>query len=93
MTTSRRRRSWSKSASVSAPVVGEARCVMVEIGDQYSTSRASFSKRDRIGVADAEVLAGAVDARTVVEARAGMRNVEVGLRSRILMSGGRIGSL
>jgi hypothetical protein len=34
-----------------------------------------------------------VEARTVVEASAGMRNVEVGLRSRILMSGGRIESL
>ena len=54
---------------------------MVEIGDQYWTSFTA-SECSRLGVGDAEVLAEAVEART------GMRNVEVGLRSRMLISGG-----
>ena len=57
--------------------------MMVEIGDQYSTNW-TLSEYSRIGVGDAEVLAGAVDARTVVEATAGRRKADVGLRSRIL---------
>ena len=53
---------------------------MVEIGDQYWTSFTAF-ECSRIGVGDAEVLAQAVEART------GMRNAELGLRSRMLLRG------
>jgi hypothetical protein len=86
----RRRGSLCKSTSVSGIVVGEARRMIVEIGDQYSTSW-TLSECDITGVGDAEVLAGPVDARTVVEARAGRRRAEAGLRSRILMGGGKGG--
>lgn len=88
VTTSRRRRSCSGSASRSTFVVGEARRVVVEIGDQCSTSW-PLLECGMTGVADAEVPAGTVDARTVVDARAGKTRSDVGLRNRIFKSGGR----
>lgn len=62
---------------------------MVEIGDQYATSW-TLSEGGITGVGDAGMLAGTVDASTVVAARAGRRRANVGLRSRILTGGGRV---
>lgn len=88
VTTSRRSRSCSGSTSRSTFGVGEARRVVVEIGDQYSTSWPSV-ECGMIGVADAEVPAGTADARTVVQARAGKTRIDVGLRSHIFKGGRR----